>query len=217
MIIAIDGPAASGKSTVAKAVARRLGFDYIDTGSMYRALTWKALHLKIDISDEKRLTLFAETSRIKFLRPEDDEFRIFIDEKDVTEEIRSPEVSGAVSAVSKVPGVRGEMVKKQRGFRNAGKSLVVEGRDIGTVVFPDAELKIYLTASAEERARRRHKELVEKGYEVKIEMIERDILARDRLDSTRETSPLMRAPDAVTIDTTEKSVDRVVDEIINHL
>ncbi len=214
MIIAIDGPAASGKSTVAKAVAKRLGFEYVDTGSMYRALTWKALKEGIDVSDEKALARLAKASRIAFLRPADEEFRVLIDGQDVTEEIRSPKVSGAVSAVSKVPEVRREMVEMQRGFKREGRSLVVEGRDIGTVVFPDAELKIYLTATARERARRRYRELIGKGFEVELEVIERDIIARDKLDSTRRVSPLVKAPDAVTIDTTGMSVGQVVDEIV---
>lgn len=213
MIIAIDGPAASGKSTVAKAVAKRLGFEYVDTGSMYRALTWKALKEGIDVSDEKALARLAKASRIKFLRPKNGEFRILIDSEDVTEEIRSPKVSGAVSAVSRVPDVRQAMVEMQRGFKRKGRSLVVEGRDIGTVVFPDAELKIYLTATVEERARRRYRELVAKGFEVELEVIERDIIARDKLDTTRRVSPLTKAPDAVTIDTTDKTADQVVEEI----
>lgn len=214
MIIAIDGPAASGKSTVAKGVAKRMGFIYVDTGAMYRAITWKALNLKIDISDEAALVALTESTKIKLGRPTDGDYTIAADGKDVTEEIRNPKVSAAVSTVSKVAGVRTELVKKQRAFHRGGRDLVLEGRDIGTVVFPDAELKVFLTASVAERARRRHAELVQKGYEVKLETVERDILARDQLDSSRQVSPLLRAVDAITVDTTDKTIDEVIDEIV---
>lgn len=213
MIVAIDGPAGSGKSTVAKAVAKRLGFDYADTGAMYRALTWKALEEKMGITDERMLAKLAKTTDIDISYAGDEKPHVAVDSLDVTQEIRSPKVSAAVSAVSKVPAVRSELVKKQRALGKRVTNLVVEGRDIGTVVFPDAELKVYLTASVFERARRRHKELVEKGYEVSLESVERDLITRDKLDSTRRTSPLAKAADARFVDTTEKTIDQVVEEI----
>ncbi|MCL6472093.1 MAG: (d)CMP kinase [Firmicutes bacterium] len=215
MIIAIDGPAASGKSTVAKEVAKRLGYKYIDTGAMYRAVTWKALKEKIDITNEDALVALAKGSQIEISDLENNRFRIKIDGEDVTEAIRMPKISAAVSTVAKVPGVRAALVKKQRSYADLYPNMVIEGRDIGTVVFPDAELKIFLSASAAERARRRYRELKEKGHKIELSAIERDIITRDKIDSTRATGPLMKAPDAHTIDTTGKTIGQVVQEIIN--
>lgn len=215
MIIAIDGPAASGKSTVAKEVAKRLGYKYIDTGAMYRAVTWKALKEKIDITNEDALVALAKGSQIEISDLENACFRIKIDGEDVTEAIRMPKISAAVSTVAKVPGVRAALVKKQRSYADLYPNMVIEGRDIGTVVFPDAELKIFLSASAVERARRRYRELKEKGHKIELSAIERDIITRDKIDSTRATGPLMKAPDAHTIDTTGKTIGQVVQEIIN--
>ncbi|MDI6688965.1 MAG: (d)CMP kinase [Actinomycetota bacterium] len=216
MIIAIDGPAASGKSSVAKRIAQKLGLRYIDTGAMYRALTWKALQERIDIFDEEALVALAKQVKIHFVRPKEGiEERIFVDDIDVTEGIRSPKVGGAVSIVSRVPEVRRVMVEEQRAL--AIKDAVVEGRDIGTVVFPDAEVKIFLTAFPSERARRRKRELEEKGHKVDITLVEREIITRDEIDSTRLASPLSKAYDALLIDTTEKSIDQVVDEILGYI
>lgn len=213
MIIALDGPAGSGKSTVAKAVAASLGFKYVDTGAMYRAITWRALEEKINLKDDVSLATMAEQSEITFIRHNDALYSVFLNGRDITSDIRSPQVTANVSAVSKVPAVRVALVKKQRAIRQSGEDLVIEGRDVGTVVFPDAELKIYLTASVKERAKRRHTELVEKGFEVSLESVERGLIERDKHDSTREASPLKKAPDAVLIDTTGKTVGEVVDEI----
>lgn len=212
MIVAIDGPAASGKSTVARGVARSLGFKYIDTGAMYRAVTWRALHDHVDVTDEEAVASLARSSSIRVAGP-DDGYRIFIDGTEVTEEIRSSRVSAAVSTVSKVPGVRTALVEKQRKLAT-GVDVVVEGRDIGTVVFPDADVKIYLTASVAERARRRQQELSEKGQSVDVAVIEREIVARDRIDSTRAVSPLACAADAHVIDTTGRAVEEVVGDIV---
>lgn len=215
MIIAIDGPAASGKSTVACGVAKKLGFDYLDTGAMYRALTWKVLKEKVDISSERAVASLARSTAIEFERNGDiDHKRVFVDGKDVFKEIRSPKVSAAVSAVSKIPAVRRVMVKEQRSFAK-NKNVVVEGRDTASVVFPEAEVKIYLTASPRERARRRYEELLEKGHRVSIKALEREIVARDQIDSTRGSSPLYRTPDAHLVDTTGRRVEEVVEEIIS--
>jgi len=215
MIIAIDGPAASGKSTVAREVAKRLGYKYIDTGAMYRAVTWKALREKMDITKEDALTALTRGVEITISDLKNTHYTVTIDGEDVTEAIRSPKVSAAVSTVSKVNGVRAALVKKQRSFANQYPDMVVEGRDVGTVVFPDAELKVFLTASAAERARRRQRELKEKGHKVEVATVERDIITRDKIDTTRAVSPLMKAPDAKVIDTTGKTIGQVVQEIID--
>lgn len=209
MIIAVDGLAASGKSTVAKAVAKKMSYEYMDTGAMYRALTWKALEKKVDIFDEEALVRLANLTRIYFSNGG----KVFVDGVDVTEEIRSPKVSNAVSIVSRVPDVRRIMVKQQRAAAK-DKNVVVEGRDIGTVVFPEAEVKIFLTAVPRERARRRKVELEGKGHGVDIISVEREILSRDQIDSTRPAGPLLKAPDAHVIDTTDKNVGQVVKEVL---
>lgn len=214
MIIAIDGPAASGKSTVAKRVAQKLGFDYLDTGAMYRALTWNALREKLDISDDETLGALAQRSKIYFDWEGDKlQKRIFVNDRDVTHEIRSPKVNSAVSIVSKALAVRQEMARAQRNFAR-GKNVVVEGRDIGTVVFPDAEVKVFLTATPKERAYRRQRELLEKGHRVRLATLEREILARDKMDSSRLSSPLFKAPDAHLVDTTGREVEEVVREVL---
>ncbi|MEW5706252.1 MAG: (d)CMP kinase [Actinomycetota bacterium] len=215
MIIAIDGPAASGKSTVAKEVAKRLGYKYIDTGAMYRAVTWKALKEKLDITNEDALVALARGSNIEISDLKNTHYTVTIDGEDVTEAIRSPKVSAAVSTVSKVPGVRNALVKKQRSYADYYPNMVVEGRDIGTVVFPDADIKIFITASPMERARRRYRELKEKGHKIDLSTVERDIITRDKIDSTRPVGPLTKAPDAHVIDTTNKTIGQVVQQIID--
>lgn len=215
MIIAIDGPAASGKSTVAKETAKRLGYKYIDTGAMYRAVTWKALKEKIDITNEDAVVALAKGSQIDISELKNTHYKVLIDGEDVTEAIRLPKVSAAVSTVAKVPGVRTALVKKQRSYADIYQNIIIEGRDIGTAVFPEAELKIFLKASPVERAKRRYRELKEKGHKVELSAIERDIVTRDKIDSTRAASPLIKAPDAHVIDTTSKTISQVVQEIIN--
>lgn len=205
MIIAIDGPAGAGKSTVAKAVARALGFGYLDTGAMYRAITYKALETKTGLDDQVALGELARGSRLEL-----SDSHIFLDGRDVTEDIRLPRVGGAVSVVSSAAVVRSQMVSKQREVAAALKSVVVEGRDIGTVVFPDAEVKIFLTAGAAKRAARRLAELRAKGLDVAADAVESELLDRDRLDSGRDVGPLLQAPDAHLIDTTDMTVDDVV-------
>ena len=196
-IIAIDGPAGSGKSTVARAVARRLGVAYLDTGAMYRGVTHAALERGVAVADGSALAELARELRIEVGE------RVVVDGVDVTVPIRSDVVNAAVSEVSAHPGVRAELVERQRAWASHHPDGVVEGRDIGTVVFPHARLKVFLTAGESERARRRRDEA--------------DVERRDRLDSTREASPLKAADDAIVIDTTDLTVDEVVDRILERL
>ncbi len=216
MIVAIDGPAGSGKSTVAKAVARRLGFAYLDTGAMYRAVTWLALHRGVELDDETAVTELADTEPVTFGRAPGEPLatRVEVAGEDATRGIRTPEVDAAVSIVAKLPGVRRAMVAQQRRAAEAARDSVVEGRDIGTVVFPDAAVKVYLTASAEERARRRREQHAEAGHgEESAQAVLAQLERRDRIDSTREASPLKPASDAVVLDTTGLGVDEVVGRI----
>ncbi len=214
MIIAIDGPAASGKSTVARAVARRLGFRYLDTGAMYRAVAAEAIRLGRPLEDATAMTGLAETIRVSFAYDSGDPvpYGVFVGSRDVTREIRTPAVDAAVSLVARIPGVRRAMVPLQREFAG-GTDTVVEGRDIGSVVFPDATVKVFLTASPEERARRRVGDRAAAGHEAAVAAVATDIARRDTIDSTREASPLVAAAGARHIDTTGASVDEVVDRI----
>lgn len=203
-VIAIDGPSGSGKSTVAKAVAAQLGLDYLDTGAMYRAVTFAAISRDIDPEDVEAV---AKLSRHIELEVAD---RVLVDGVDATIEIRSPEVTRAVSAVAANPAVRRELVSRQREWAAAHNGGVIEGRDIGSVVFPDAEVKVYMTAEDTERASRRSKELLDMKYD----QVAADIARRDYADSTRDTSPLAVAEDAVWLDTTGKDVEQVVDAVL---
>ena len=214
MIIAIDGPAASGKSTVARAVARRLGYRYLDTGAMYRAVAAEAVRLGMPLEDAAIMTSLAETTPVRFSYTEGDPIPsgVLVGSRDVTTEIRTPAVDAAVSLVARIPGVRHAMVPLQREFAT-GSDIVVEGRDIGTVVFPDAAVKVYLTATPEERARRRFGDREAAGHEAEIAAVAADIAHRDRIDSTRAASPLATADDAHVIDTTGLTVDGVVELI----
>ncbi len=203
-VIAIDGPAGSGKSTVARRVADRLGLDYLDTGAMYRAVTFAAIRRGIDPDDAE---LVAELSRALTLEVAD---TVTVDGVDATVEIRSPEVTRAVSTVAANPEVRRELVARQREWAAARGGGVVEGRDIGNVVFPDAPIKVYLTADDAERAARRSKEMLSLHYD----QVAADIARRDHADSTRQASPLGVADDAVWLDTTSRPVDEVVEEVL---
>ena len=213
LIIAIDGPSASGKSTTAKLVAERLGYTYLDTGAMYRALTWKALHQGVNGGDEDRLCQLASSLQLT-LSFEDGRLRVFMDGEEVSREIRSPQVSQMVSIVSRHPRVRRIMVGRQRRIGEKG-GIVVEGRDIGTVVFPQADLKIYLDADPQERARRRMKELRAKGINSPLDEQLSSLAARDRLDSQRKDSPLRKADDAILIDTTHLSIEEEVRAVLD--
>lgn len=212
MIVAIDGPAASGKSTVARALAVRLGLAYLDTGAMYRAVAVEAVRRGLDLSDGERLSELARSVTVSFERDAGEALatRVLADGRDVTHDIRSPEADVAVSPVSAVPGVRQAMVEQQRRIAQAQPATVLEGRDIGTVVFPDAEVKVFLTASAEERARRRVRDMADRGLAMTESDVQVKLESRDRYDSTRAASPLARAKDAVVVDTTGMTIDEVV-------
>jgi len=213
--IAIDGPAASGKSTVSELLARRLDYLYFDTGVMYRAVTWAALERSIPIEDEAAVTTLAEQLRIDVVAPTVDDGRqytVLADAVDVTWAIRTPAVDANVSAVSAYPGVRKALVAQQRRVAAKGP-VVMAGRDIGTVVLPDADLKIYLDASAEERARRRCQELRERGEEADYEAVLASMRRRDEIDSSRAVSPLRAAGDAVVVDTTDLDIEEMLAEV----
>ncbi|MCL6635929.1 MAG: (d)CMP kinase [Peptococcaceae bacterium] len=209
--IAIDGPAGAGKSTVAKMVARELGLTYIDTGAMYRALTVQAMRDRIDLNDEAALAGLAVRTSIIF----DEDGRVLLNGEDVTEAIRRPEVSRCVSLVAKVPGVRKRLVELQRRMAAGGKGVVMEGRDIGTVVLPDAPVKVFLTASPGERARRRREELAAKGIIIDRHKMEEELNERDRIDSSREVDPLAPAPGARIIDCSNLEPGQVMQIIVD--
>lgn len=208
--IAIDGPAAAGKTTIASGIARRLGLKYVDTGAMYRAAAWKSLELGIPLEDEGRIVEMVSRMEIRF---EAGDSRIFADGVDVTRAIRSPEVTRLSSPISAISGVRRHLVALQQTMAEEG-GCVMEGRDIGSVVMPDAEVKVFLTASVEERARRRYAEREESGVHTDLEMLKKEIEERDRRDSTRAHSPLVRVPDAVEIVTDGLSIEQVIDKIL---
>ncbi|MGM0522742.1 MAG: (d)CMP kinase [Bacillota bacterium] len=212
MNIAIDGPAAAGKSTVAKKVAKALHYTYIDTGAMYRAATYLALRNNANLDDEREILALLKQAPIT-LSYTNDAQHIFLGDVDVTDAIRTDEVSNNVSLVATHKGVRREMVKIQREMiKQAG--VVMDGRDIGTHVIPDAAVKIFMIASVDERAERRYKENVSKGYEADLEAIKADIRQRDKIDQEREVSPLVKATDAIELDTTSQSIDEVTREIL---
>jgi cytidylate kinase len=209
-IVAIDGPAGAGKSTIARRVAEKLGFIYIDTGAMYRAVALKALRSGTNLADAARLERLALDASIAF---EPGGSRILLDGEDVTAAIRAPEISPAASKISVFPGVRRAMVEMQRRM-GASQSVVMEGRDIGSVVFPNADAKIFLDADPAVRAGRRVREMEEKGQKLDAAEVEREIRERDRRDSTRADSPLVRAKDAVSVDTTPMSIEQVEQAIL---
>lgn len=210
--VAIDGPAAAGKSTVAKRVAEKCSFIYIDTGAMYRALTYKALKNNIDLEDEQKLVDLLLHTNIK-LETANQGGKVIVDGEDVTKEIRENEVTNHVSIVSKHSGVRELMVQMQQQLAREG-GVVMDGRDIGTHVLPDAEVKIFMIASVEERAKRRFDENLQKGIQADLEKLKEEIALRDKLDSEREAAPLKKAEDAIEIDTTALTIDQVIHEII---
>ncbi|MER3524014.1 MAG: (d)CMP kinase [Ignavibacteria bacterium] len=212
LIIAIDGPAASGKSTTAKLVAQRLGYLHIDTGAMYRALTLKILRSGLDGFYSKKIGAIAETTRIELV-PANGSLKVLLDGEDVTEQIRSPEVTIAVSSVSTLRDVRQAMVREQRRLGKDG-GVVLEGRDLGTVVFPDADVKIFMVASIEARARRRQQELLEKGIRTDLETLMNEIRERDEKDYSRDESPLRKADDAIVLDTSDLTIDEQVEFVV---
>ncbi|MEY8370718.1 (d)CMP kinase [Aerococcaceae bacterium 50-4] len=215
--VAIDGPASSGKSTIAKKIAKKLAYVYLDTGAMYRAITLLALDNQIPAEDSKALKTLAEASVITF-EPVEDGQRVLVNGEDQSEAIRTDRISKAVSAYSAVSDVRQVLVEKQRAYTESGQGVVMDGRDIGTVVLPDAEVKIFLTASAEERGRRRFLENQSKGYsEMSLTDLIEDIKRRDLYDSTREDSPLVPAEDAIMLDSSDLTLAEVEEAILTEI
>jgi len=213
--IAIDGPAASGKSTVGHLVAKRLGYLYLDTGVLYRAVTWAALERGIPIADEARIARLAQELNIDIQRPTVDDGRqytVLVDGVDVTWSLRESPVNEGVSPVAANPGVRAALVEAQRRIGRQG-NVVVVGRDIGTAILPEAEVKIYLDATLDERAMRRYREDVAKGRPSDLATVRANLTERDYIDSHRSTAPLAKAPDAIYVDSTDMTVDEVVDRI----
>lgn len=217
LTIALDGPAASGKSTMGERIAKSMGFIYLDTGVMYRAVTLAALNKQVDVNDENKVTEVAETMDLEIKPASVDDGRsndIFLEREDVTWSIRLPAVEAHVSQVSAYQGVRTAMTKKQREIGAKG-GVVMVGRDIGTVVLPDADIKIYLDASVEERARRRHLELINRGKESNYEFVLEDLKRRDMIDSSRAIAPLKPADDAIIMDSDNLSIEQVYEKMMN--
>ena len=209
--VAVDGPAGAGKSTVAQLAAQRLGYTYIDTGAMYRAVAWKTLQQKKPVTNDLILSVIPDIQ--VDLSYVEGKTIVYVDGKDVTGEIRTPEINRIVSQVAMLGPVREKLVALQRKMAER-TSVIMDGRDIGTNVLPQADVKIFLTASVEERAKRRWKELKEKGHDVSLEEIKRDVAARDKADSEREINPLVQAQDAILLDTTDLGIDQVVEKIL---
>ena len=209
-VIAIDGPAAAGKSTIAQKVAQMLGYVYIDTGAMYRAVTLKALNQNIDVEDEETIAKMRQDTSIRLTNDK----KVFLDGEDVTDAIRQPIVSQNVSAVSAHKFVRDELKRRQIEYAKTD-NVVMDGRDIGTNVLPDADYKIFMTASVEVRAQRRYDENLRRNIPCDLETLKQEIQTRDELDSTRKHSPLIKAEDAIVVDTSDLTIDEVIDAIIN--
>jgi len=212
-VIAIDGPAGAGKSTIAKLVAEKLHFLYVDTGAMYRALTLKAINEKIPFSDEEKLIEMAKNTEIE-LQDNDTGYRVLLDGRDVSEAIRTEEVSKGTHFIASILPIREILWKMQRQLREK-YDIVMEGRDIGSKVFPDAQLKIFLDASVKERAKRRYLQLKKMGIKGDLVTIEKEIIERDEKDRKRSISPLVKLPDAIYVDTTGMTIEEVIERIIN--
>ncbi|MFQ6035126.1 MAG: (d)CMP kinase [Sedimentisphaerales bacterium] len=216
MVITIDGPAASGKSTVAKLVAEKLGASFLDTGAMYRAVTLAAIEAKVDMHNEEKLLEIMQTTDFQFLE-RDGQMAVFIDGVDVTEQIRQPRVTASARHIASKASLRAKLVEMQRQFAKGAKKIVTEGRDQGTVAFPDADIKFYLMADIAVRAKRRQAELRAKGLDVNLEQIQWTIEHRDKSDRSRAVGKLMPAHDAIVIDTTDLSVEQVVQKVLHYI
>ncbi len=212
MIIAIDGPAGTGKGTISKLLSERLGYVYIDTGAMYRAITLKVIREKISLDDENGIKKLLDNTNLDF----DDNQHILLDGEDVSGKIRTQEVNNLVSLVSSIVIIREKLVEQQRNL-GSSKNIVMEGRDITTVVFPNAEVKIYLTATLEERVQRRYKEMLDKGMEVSYNEVYQTIQERDEMDMHKKVGALKIAPDANVVDSTGKSIEEVYKEILQYV
>jgi cytidylate kinase len=210
--IAIDGPAGAGKSTVARLLANKLGYIYVDTGAMYRAITWKVLQLDVSMQLHNQIVQIAKETTIEII-PDYNKQKVFVDHQEVTDMIRSAEVTSQVSIISQIPEIRSILVLKQKQLAQT-KGVVMDGRDIGTMVLPDAELKIFLTADHERRAKRRYDEYQVKGEPITLDQLIQDMKHRDQMDEQREISPLICANDSIKVDSSELSIEEVVDCIL---
>lgn len=217
LVIAIDGPASVGKSTMGKLIACEFGLSYIDTGAIYRAITWKVLNNNINVYDEDTISKLLSNTFITIEEKNryslKDFYRIFVDGKDVTEKIRNPSIDQNVSHIAKLPKIRRQLIYLQRKLAEKG-GIVMEGRDIGSVILPKADIKLYFTASEEERIKRRYKELIDQGYNIDYREVKKQIVQRDEIDRKRKYAPLIKAKDAILIDSTEKSIEEVRDNIL---
>lgn len=213
-MITIDGPAGSGKSTVSRQVAKKLGASFLDTGAMYRAVTLSALQSGVNFKDPDQLIKLFDQNDYRF-QVMDDTMKVWINGQDVTEEIRKPQVTENVKYIANDKDIRGKLVEMQREFASHEEKIVTEGRDQGTVVFPDADKKFFLNADVSERAKRRHQELINKGHQADIEKIKKAISERDKRDENRIVGPLKKAADAIEIDTTSLTVEQVVKTILD--
>ena len=213
-IITIDGPSGSGKGTVSRMIADKLSFNYLDSGALYRLLTIAASRRKVDTSDVTALSILAEHMDIRFITSADGHFKALLEEEDVTDEMRTENTGVHASKIAAYNEVRGALLKRQRSFAY-GEGLIADGRDMGTVVFPEADLKIYLTASIDERANRRYKELIEKGEDVSLRALAEQVRARDERDMNREVSPLVAAEDAIELDSSLMNAKEVLETVLH--
>ena len=213
-IITIDGPSGSGKGTVSRMIADKLSFNYLDSGALYRLLTIAASRRKVDTNDVTALSMLAEHMDIRFITSADGHFKALLEEEDVTAEMRTEDTGVRASKIAAYNEVRGALLKRQRSFA-CGEGLIADGRDMGTVVFPEADLKIYLTASIDERANRRYKELIEKGEDVSLRALAEQVRARDERDMNREVSPLVAAEDAIELDSSLMSAKEVLETVLH--
>jgi len=213
-IITIDGPSGSGKGTVSRMIADKLSFNYLDSGALYRLLTIAASRRKVDTDDVTGLSMLAEHMDIRFITSAEGQFKALLEEDDVTAEMRTEDTGVRASKIAAYNDVRGALLKRQRSFARGG-GLVADGRDMGTVVFPEADLKIYLTASIDERANRRYKELIEKGEDVSLRALAEQVRARDERDMNREVSPLVAAEDAIEVDSSLMSAREALETVLN--